>query len=35
MHQKTRDTYNQSADNLSRHYDQIGSRDGDIDLAFT
>ena len=35
MHQKTRDTYNYSADNLSRHYDQIGSRDGDIDLAFT
>lgn len=35
MHQSTRDTYNQSADQLSRHYDQIGSRDGDIDLAFT
>ena len=35
MHQGTRDTYNQSADGLSRHYDQIGSRDGDIELAFT
>lgn len=35
MHQGTRETYNQSADSLSRHYDQIGSRDGDIDLAFT
>lgn len=35
MRQETRDTYDQSADRLSRHYDQIGSRDGDIDLAFT
>lgn len=35
MRQETRDTYNQFADSLSRHYDQIGSRDGDIDLAFT
>jgi SAM-dependent methyltransferase len=34
MRQETRDTYNQSADRLSRHYDQMGSRDGDIDLAF-
>ena len=34
MHQGTRDTYNQSADRLSRHYDRIGSRDGDVDLAF-
>lgn len=35
MRQETRDTYNQSANKLSRHYDRIGSRDGDIDLAFT
>lgn len=35
MHQGTRDTYNHSAGLLSRHYDAIGSRDGDIDLAFT
>lgn len=35
MHQKTRDTYNQSADSLSRHYDAIGPREGDINLAFT
>ncbi len=35
MQQETRDTYNQSAERLSRHYDRIGSRDGDIDLAFT
>lgn len=35
MRQETRDTYNQSARKLSRHYDRIGSRDGDIDLAFT
>lgn len=35
MRQETRDTYNQSARKLSRHYDRIGSRDGDVDLAFT
>jgi SAM-dependent methyltransferase len=35
MRQETQNTYNQSADELSRHYDEIGSRDGDIDLAFT
>lgn len=35
MRQETRDTYNRSADKLSRHYDQIGSRDGDINLALT
>jgi SAM-dependent methyltransferase len=35
MHQKTRDTYNQSADSLSNHYDEIGPREGDINLAFT
>lgn len=34
MHRETRDTYNQSADKFSRHYDRIGSRDGDVDLAF-
>jgi SAM-dependent methyltransferase len=35
MRQETRDTYSQSANKLSRHYDRIGSRDGDVDLAFT
>lgn len=35
MHQKTRDTYNHSADSLSNHYDEIGPREGDINLAFT
>ena len=35
MHQTTHNTYNQSAGSLSQHYDEIGSRDGDIDLAFT
>lgn len=35
MHQTTRDTYDRSANSLSRHYDHIGSRDGDINLAFT
>lgn len=35
MHQKTRDTYNQSAGSLSQHYDEIGPREGDINLAFT
>lgn len=35
MHQRTRDTYNQSSDSLSDHYDTIGPRDGDIKLAFT
>ena len=34
MHQKTRDTYNYSAGSLSKHYDEIGPRDGDINLAF-
>lgn len=35
MHQGTRDTYNQSAGSLSEHYDEIGPREGDINLAFT
>lgn len=35
MHQKTRDTYNHSAGSLSQHYDEIGPREGDINLAFT
>lgn len=34
MHQGTRDTYNQSAGSLSKHYDEIGPREGDVDLAF-
>lgn len=35
MHNTTRDTYSKSAGSLSRHYDSIGSRDGDIELAFS
>lgn len=35
MNQRTRDTYNQSAQPLSQHYDEIGPREGDINLAFT
>lgn len=35
MHQITHDTYNQSAGSLSRHYDEIGARDGDVTLAFS
>ena len=34
MHQTTRDSYNTHASSLSRHYDDIGTRDGDINLAF-
>ncbi len=34
MPQNTRKIYDQSADELSRYYDAIGARDGDIDLAF-
>jgi SAM-dependent methyltransferase len=34
MHQGTRDTYNHSAGQLGKHYDEIGPREGDIDLAF-
>lgn len=34
MHQRTRDTYDQSAQSLSQHYDEIGARDGDVELAF-
>lgn len=33
MHQRTRDTYSKSAASLSEHYDEIGPREGDIDLA--
>ncbi len=35
MHQETRDTYNHSSGSLSDHYDRIGPRSGDIDLAFS
>ena len=35
MHRKTRETYNKAAQPLSDHYDQIGPREGDINLAFT
>lgn len=35
MQHKTRDTYSKSAGSLGRHYDEIGERSGDIDLAFT
>lgn len=35
MRQKTQDTYDRSADSLSQHYDAIGPRIGDVDLAFT
>jgi len=35
MHQKTRNTYSKSAASLGQHYDEIGSRDGDVNLAFT
>ncbi len=35
MHQGTRDTYNYSSGSLSDHYDRIGPRSGDIDLAFS
>ncbi len=34
MHRRTRDTYNKSAQPLSDHYDKIGAREGDINLAF-
>ena len=34
MSQNTRKVYDQSAEELSRYYDKIGPRDGDIDLAF-
>lgn len=35
MHTTTRDTYNKSARSLTAHYEEIGAREGDIDLAFT
>lgn len=34
MHRAARATYDISADQFSQHYDQIGARDGDIELAF-
>lgn len=34
MHRKTRATYDNSAKHLSDHYDKIGAREGDINLAF-
>lgn len=34
MHKKTRETYDNSADAISEYYDQIGPREGDIELAF-
>ena len=35
MHKKTRETYNKAVQTLSDHYDEIGPREGDINLAFT
>lgn len=34
MHRAVRATYDKSADQFSQHYDQIGPREGDIELAF-
>lgn len=34
MHRAARATYDISADQFSQHYDQIGPREGDIELAF-
>ncbi len=34
MHRVARTSYDTSADQFSQHYDQIGPREGDIELAF-
>lgn len=34
MHRAVRAAYDKSADQFSQHYDQIGAREGDIELAF-